>query len=111
MPLTMPAPRPAAASSSASPGVTAGHRTRSVADATNAVGARRSAAARPRGVGNRRPMTVAGPAKNREMSVELAVIGVPTSAGAHHAGQDRAPAALREHGFVDKLQAAGLQVT
>lgn len=45
------------------------------------------------------------------MSVELAVIGVPTSAGAHHAGQDRAPQALREHGFVDKLHAAGFQVT
>lgn len=45
------------------------------------------------------------------MSVELAVIGVPTSAGAHHAGQDLAPAALREHGFVSKLRDAGFQVT
>ena len=29
------------------------------------------------------------------MHVQLAVVGVPTSAGAHHAGQDLAPAALR----------------
>lgn len=42
---------------------------------------------------------------------ELAVIGVPTSAGAHHAGQDLAPAALRELGFVDKLRDAGFVVT
>jgi arginase len=35
------------------------------------------------------------------------VIGVPTSAGAHHAGQDRAPAALREAGLIDALRAAG----
>jgi arginase family enzyme len=40
-------------------------------------------------------------------ATELSVLGVPTSAGAHHAGQDLAPAALREHGFVDALQAAG----
>jgi arginase len=39
------------------------------------------------------------------------VIGVPTSAGAHHAGQDRAPAALREAGLIGRLQAAGLAVT
>lgn len=45
------------------------------------------------------------------MTVELAVLGVPTSAGAHHAGQDLAPAALREHGFVDKLRASGFAVT
>ncbi len=45
------------------------------------------------------------------MPVELAVLGVPTSAGAHHAGQDLAPAALRERGFVDKLRAAGFSVT
>ena len=29
---------------------------------------------------------------------ELAVLGVPTSAGAHHAGQDLTPAALRDRG-------------
>ncbi|MGH3804753.1 MAG: arginase family protein, partial [Pseudonocardiaceae bacterium] len=45
------------------------------------------------------------------MAVPLTVIGVPTSAGAHHAGQDLAPAALRARGFVDKLAAAGLMVT
>jgi arginase len=39
------------------------------------------------------------------------LIGVPTSAGAHHAGQDRAPAALREAGIVGRLQAAGVPVT
>ncbi|WP_406307101.1 arginase family protein [Streptomyces sp. NBC_00885] len=44
------------------------------------------------------------------MPSELAVLGVPTSAGAHHAGQDLAPASLREHGFVDKLRAAGFSV-
>jgi arginase len=38
------------------------------------------------------------------------VIGVPTSAGAHHAGQDRAPAALREAGLVILLRAAGANV-
>jgi arginase len=45
------------------------------------------------------------------VSRELAVVGVPSSAGAHHAGQDLAPAALRDHGFVDQLRAAGLAVT
>jgi arginase len=39
------------------------------------------------------------------------LIGVPSSAGAHHAGQDRAPAALRAAGIVDRLAAAGLSVT
>ena len=40
----------------------------------------------------------------------VTVIGVPSSAGAHHAGQDLAPAALRGHGFVDRLAAAGVDV-
>src|SRR4029453_5620509 len=40
----------------------------------------------------------------------VAVIGVASSAGTHHAGQDRAPAALRAAGFTDKLRAAGLTV-
>jgi arginase len=39
------------------------------------------------------------------------LIGVPTSAGAHHAGQDLAPAALRKAGLVDRLTAAGVGVT
>jgi arginase len=38
------------------------------------------------------------------------IIGVPSSAGAHHAGQERAPAALREAGLPDRLRAAGLGV-
>lgn len=41
----------------------------------------------------------------------VAVIGVPTSAGSHHAGQDRAPAALRAAGFAGRLREAGLDVT
>ena len=40
----------------------------------------------------------------------VAVIGVPTSAGSHHAGQDRAPAALRAAGLVGQLRQAGLDV-
>lgn len=39
------------------------------------------------------------------------LIGVPTSAGAHHAGQDRAPAALREAGLLERLQAVGVRIT
>ena len=41
---------------------------------------------------------------------QVTVLGVPSSAGAHHAGQDLAPAALRSHGFVDRLVAAGVDV-
>lgn len=44
-------------------------------------------------------------------AMELSVLGVPTSAGAHHAGPDLTPAALREHGFVEELRDAGLRVT
>src|ERR1700680_1525897 len=40
----------------------------------------------------------------------LAIVGAPSSAGAHHAGQEQAPAALRAAGFVDRLRAAGLDV-
>jgi arginase len=39
------------------------------------------------------------------------LIGVPTSAGAHHAGQERAPAALRAAGFLGRLRAAGITIT
>ena len=45
------------------------------------------------------------------MTRDYRVIGVPTSAGAHHAGQDLAPAALRRAGLVDRLTAGGLSVT
>lgn len=39
------------------------------------------------------------------------MIGVPTAAGAHHAGQDLAPSALRKAGLVDRLTAADVAVT
>src|SRR5215470_19798148 len=39
------------------------------------------------------------------------MIGVPTSAGAHHAGQDLAPDALRAAGLTDQLTSSGLNVT
>ena len=38
------------------------------------------------------------------------VLGVPTTAGSHSAGQERAPAALRAAGLVDRLRAAGADV-
>jgi arginase len=40
----------------------------------------------------------------------LTVLGVPSSAGAHHAGQDGAPSALRAGGFVERLRAGGADV-
>src|SRR5262245_14797791 len=42
---------------------------------------------------------------------EWEIIGVPTSAGAHHAGQDLAPAALRAAGLPGRLAGAGLAIT
>ena len=42
---------------------------------------------------------------------EWSIIGIPTSAGAHHAGQDLAPAALRAAGLPEQLAGAGLAVT
>ena len=51
-------------------------------------------------------------ARAREMTARpWVLIGVPTSAGAHHAGQERAPAALRAAGFLERLRAAGIAVT
>jgi arginase len=41
---------------------------------------------------------------------EWTLIGVPSSAGAHHAGQDLAPAALRKAGLVERLTEAGVGV-
>ena len=41
---------------------------------------------------------------------EWIMIGVPTSAGAHHGGQDLAPDALRDAGLLDRLRAAGESV-
>jgi arginase len=40
----------------------------------------------------------------------VAVIGVPSSAGAHGAGQEQAPNALRAAGLIDQLRSAGLEV-
>ncbi|WP_369138545.1 arginase family protein [Modestobacter versicolor] len=44
------------------------------------------------------------------MARDLALLGVPTSAGSHHAGQEKAPAAFRAAGLVEALAAAGLSV-
>lgn len=45
------------------------------------------------------------------MPKPLAVIGVPSSAGAFAPGQEQAPAALRAAGLIERLQAAGISVT
>ena len=42
---------------------------------------------------------------------KIALIGAPTSAAALAAGHERAPAALRAAGLVDRLQSAGFEVT
>jgi len=47
---------------------------------------------------------------SRQGSNDWTLIGVPTSAGAHHAGQERAPAALRAAGLADRLRERGLSV-
>ncbi len=39
---------------------------------------------------------------------EWVIIGVPTSAGAHHAGQELAPDALRAAGLGDRIAKAGM---
>lgn len=41
---------------------------------------------------------------------EWTMIGVPSSAGAHHAGQDRTPRALRRAGLIDRVCAAGVDI-
>jgi arginase len=41
---------------------------------------------------------------------KLALIGVPSSAGARRPGQERAPAALRAAGLLERLRATGLDV-
>jgi arginase len=43
-------------------------------------------------------------------SRRVVVLGVASSAGTHHAGQDQAPAALRGAGFLDRLRAEGAAV-
>ncbi len=40
----------------------------------------------------------------------LGLIGVPSSAGAHWPGQEKAPRALREAGLVERLESLGLEV-
>jgi len=45
------------------------------------------------------------------MTRALTVIGVPCSAGAHHGGLERAPAALRAAGLPDRLRRAGWEVS
>lgn len=40
----------------------------------------------------------------------VSVVGVPTSAGSHNPGQEKAPAAWRAAGLIDDLRAAGLDV-
>jgi len=42
--------------------------------------------------------------------MKLTVIGAPTSAGSHNAGQEDAPAALRAAGLVEQLREAGADV-
>ena len=44
------------------------------------------------------------------MSRPLGLIGVPTSAGAFAPGQEQAPRALRDAGFVESLRQAGVLV-
>ncbi len=44
------------------------------------------------------------------MTRALTLLGVPTTAGSHNAGQEKAPAALRAAGLVDALTAAGVDV-
>ena len=44
------------------------------------------------------------------MNAPLAVIGVPTSAGAFAPGQEQAPAALRQAGLLESLRRSGADV-
>jgi arginase len=47
----------------------------------------------------------------RNIPPRFVLLGVPSSAGAHHAGQELAAAALRRRGLVDRLVGAGLRVS
>jgi arginase len=44
------------------------------------------------------------------MAPRLVVLGVASSAGTHHAGQERAPRALRAAGLLERLRSAGISV-
>jgi len=50
-----------------------------------------------------------GPLRGRDRAI--GIVGVPTSAGAHWVGQERAPGALRAADLVGQLEGAGLRVT
>ena len=41
---------------------------------------------------------------------KIGIIDVPSSAGARRSGQERAPQAFRQAGFIEHLQSAGLEV-
>ncbi len=41
---------------------------------------------------------------------QVSILGVPTSAGSHNPGQEKAPAAWRAAGLIGELRAAGLDV-
>lgn len=45
------------------------------------------------------------------MTRAVTVVGVPCSAGAHHGGLERGPAALRAAGLLDRLRQAGCEVS
>jgi arginase len=44
------------------------------------------------------------------MTRTISVLGAPTSAGAYAPGQEKAPAAFRRHGLVERLRGAGREV-
>lgn len=44
------------------------------------------------------------------MTPTVGLLGVPTSAGSHNAGQDKAPAAWRAAGIIDRLHGRGIAV-
>jgi len=55
---------------------------------------------------------VAEPVSSRSalLSSTFALIGVPSSAGAHHAGVEQAPGRLRDAGLIDELVSRGIPV-
>lgn len=48
--------------------------------------------------------------KSQDMKQTIALIGVPSSAGAHWPGQEKAPQYLRSADLVARLEAVGLDV-
>jgi arginase len=45
-----------------------------------------------------------------EQGRRVSILGVPSSAGSHNTGQEKAPAAWRAAGLADELRRAGLDV-